>query len=671
LLDEQPIKQSEIVVIGENQDNNLGKAQMGMQKLTVGELQTIPVLLGERDVLKTIQCLPGVQSAGDGTVGFYVRGGSSDQNLILLDEATVYNASHLLGLFSVFNSDAIKDVTLYKGDIPAEYGSRLSSVLDMKMKDGNDKTFGVSGGIGLISSRLNIEGPIVSGKGSFSIAARRTYADLFLKLSTDTSVNQSKLYFYDLNAKANYQIDDNNRVFLSGYFGKDVLGFENTLGIDWGNTTATLRWNHLFGERMFCNTSFIFSKYDYSINLDYIDKVNITSRIHDFSIKQDFQYFADARNGVNFGFVSIYHTIVPGMAKDVSSYRISELNLSDKYGWENALYVSHEYKLSERMSLKYGGRLTTFSMMGPGNFYSYDEAGIATDTVSFSPGIFVKTYLNIEPRIAVSCILNENSSVKASYGRTTQNLHLISNSTSDNPTDIWIPSSNNVRPEIADQFSLGYFRNFDDNEYECSTEIYYKSMQNEIDYKNGADLVFNDQVESQLLFGKGRSYGIELFLKKKYGRFNGWIGYTLSRTERQIDGVNNGSYYPARQDRTHDISLIGMYQLSDSWVLSSTWIYYTGNAVTYPSGKYEVAGNVVSYYSERNGGRMPPYHRLDIGATWKGERSSWTFSLYNAYGRDNPYTITFRRSKSDPTKTEAVQTSLFKFVPSITYNFKF
>ena len=673
-LNEQLNELSEVVVLSQRKNENITKIEMGAQKLDTKDLKNIPVLFGEKDVLKTIQLLPGIKPAGEGSSGFSVRGGATDQNLILLDEATVYNASHLMGFFSVFNSDAIKDISVYKGNEPSEYGGRLSSVLDIKMNDGNDKKFGVSGGIGLISSRLTIEGPIVKDKGSFIISARRTYADLFLKLSSDTTINKAKLYFYDLNAKANYRIDDKNRIYLSGYFGQDVLGLSNSFGINWGNSTATLRWNHLFSNRLFSNTSLIFSNYDYKIHINNGIEMNIISRIQDYCLKQDFQLYAGTTSTLKFGFNSIYHEIIPGAI--TASSAVDLKTLTNKYAWENALYISHQYNFSNKLSVDYGARLSAFSLLGPGNFYSYDPNGNTTDTTTYTSGQFVKSYIYLEPRATFNYILNPQSSLKASYSRNIQNLHLLSNSTSGSPTDLWIPSSNNVKPEIADQVSLGYYHNFSDNQYEFFSEIYYKDLKNQIDYKNGAELNFNENVESQILFGKGRAYGLELFLKKKYGRFNGWISYTLSRTELQFDQINNGNYYPAKQDRTHDVSIVGIYDLNKHWTFSATWVYYTGNAVTFPTGKYQIDGKTTMYYSDRNANRMPAYHRLDLGATYIVKKtpkfeSSWTFSLYNAYGRDNAYMITFRDDPNDPTKTQAVQTTLFRFVPSFTYNFKF
>lgn len=668
---------AEVVVSAAKKNDNVTRALMGVQKLTTREINNIPVLFGEKDVLKTIQLLPGIQFAGDGNSGFYVRGGGADQNLILLDEATVYNPSHLLGFFSTFNSDAIKDITVYKGGMPAEYGGRLSSVVDIKMNDGNYKTYHVGGGIGLISTRLNAEGPIVRDRGSFSISGRRTYADLFLKLSPDSSVNDNSLYFYDLNVKANYKFDERNHVYLSGYFGRDNLAFGNTFGIDYGNATGTARWNHVFSSRLFSNTSLIYSKYSYKIRINSNNNdIGYTSNIRDADLKEDLQYYIDADNKIDFGFSAIHHTIAPGIISASASSSFNSLALQNKYSLENAVYVSHEWSPAAKLRLDYGLRATDFLVFGPGNFYTYDPAGNTTDSVHYNSGDIVKTYTNLEPRFSVSFQLDGSSSVKASYNRNTQVLHLLSNSTSADPTDLWIPSSNNVKPEIADQESIGYFRNFKDNRYEFSAETYYKSMQNQIDYRNGAQLIANENVESQLLFGKGRAYGLELFFKKKAGRFTGWVSYTLSRTELKIDGVNQNNWYPARQDRTHDISLVGIYQASRKWTISATWVYYTGNAVTWPNGKYEVDGQTAFYYTERNAYRMPAYHRMDVAATLQGRKrkrfeGSWTFSVYNLYGRENAYSIVFQNDPNDPAKTQALQYALFRFVPSVTYNFKF
>jgi hypothetical protein len=665
----------EVKVKALKKDQNVTDAQMGMTKLNMTEINKIPVLMGERDVIKTMTLLPGIKSAGEGNTGFNVRGGASDQNLILLDEAPVYNASHLLGFFSTFNSDAIKDVQIYKGGMPAEYGGRLSSVLDIKMKEGNDKNYSVSGGLGLISSRLNIEGPIVKEKGSFIITGRRTYVDQFLKLSKKYKDN--KLYFYDVNAKANYRINKNNRIFLSGYFGRDKIGVGNAFGIDWGNVTGTARWNHVFNSKWFSNTSLIYSNYDYKIAIKSgTTDFDITSRIKDINFKHEFNFFPNPKNSIKIGINSIYHTVVPGQVDSKGTTGINDVKLQDRYAWENAIYASNEWKPTEKLSVIYGLRLTSFSALGKGDFYTYDTNGKVIATKTYGAGEFVKTYVNLEPRISASYLVGTSNSVKAAYARNVQNLHLISNSTTTSPTDLWIASNNNIKPEISDQVSAGYFQNFNDNNYELSVEAYYKTMQNQIDYKNGANTQANDKIEGELLSGKGRAYGIELLLRKKTGRFTGWAGYTLSRTERKINQINNGNWYAARQDRTHDISLVGMYDLTKRWTISGTWVYNTGNAVTFPTGKYSIDNQVFFSYTDRNAYRMPAYHRLDIGATYTKKRSdrresSWSFSLYNAYGRQNAYSIDFEEDPNDASKTQAVKTSLFRWVPSITYNFKF
>ena len=668
---------NEVVVTDEKKDQNITATQMGVDKLDIKQIQAIPVFFGEKDVLKTLQLLPGVKSVGDGSSGFYVRGGNSSQNLILLDEATVYNASHLLGFFSVFNSDAIKDVTLYKGTQPAEFGGRLSSVLDIKMKDGNDQKLSVSGGIGLIASRLNIEAPLKKNKGSFIISARRTYADEVLKLvSKNPMLKNAKLYFYDVNLKANYRLNDRNRIYLSGYLGKDVLGAGN-FGLNYGNITGTLRLNHLFNDKFFSNTSLIFTNYDYKITASFgANSLDIISRIQDYSLKQDFQYFLNSKNKIKFGLQSVFHKLIPGSITTTSNSPLSKRGVPNKFAWENAIYLSHEIRFTDKFSIEYGARLTSFTLLGPGTFYSYNANDVVTDSGKYTQTQSVKTYYNLQPRATFNYVLNPKSSIKGNYARNAQYLHLLQNTTSGNPTDLWIPSSNNVKPELCDQFSLGYFRNFLNNMFETSIETYYKNYQNQIDYINGAQLNLNANVESQLLYGKGRSYGAELFIKKKSGRLTGWLGYTLSRTERKINGINNDSWYPATQDITHYITAVGILQLTKKWTASLAFVYYTGNAVTFPSGKYEVNGQVVFYYTQRNGYRMPAYNRLDVGFTYQAKKtakfeSSWNFSCYNAYGRENPYSITFQVNPNNPQQTQAVMTYLFRWVPSITYNFKF
>ncbi|MFC3758040.1 TonB-dependent receptor domain-containing protein [Chryseobacterium tructae] len=663
----------EVVVSGVKKDKNLSSAQMGTETLNIKSIEKLPVLFGEKDVMKTIQLLPGIKSNGEGSSGFSVRGGATDQNLILLDEAPVYNASHLLGFFSTFNSDALKDASIIKGNSPAQYGGRLSSVMDVKMKDGNNQNYNVNGGIGLISSRLSVEGPLQKEKSSFIVSGRRTYADLFLKSSKDYKDN--KLYFYDLNLKANYQINENNRIYLSGYFGRDVLGLGDTFNTDWGNTTATLRWNSIINSKLFSNTSFIYSNYDYKISLKNNEsEFNLNSKIQDWNLKQDFTWFAGNKHSVRFGLQSIYHTLTPSSA---SGTIVNSYSRSPRYSWENAVYINDDFKATEKLTINYGMRLSLFSVLGGDTFNTY-ENGILTGSQYLEKGKFGKTYTNLEPRITANYRINEVSSVKGGYSRNTQNLHLLSNSSSGNPTDQWIGSSYSVKPEIADQISVGYSRNFNNNNYEVNAEIYYKSMQNQIDFKNGAQIGFSTaaDVESELLFGKGRAYGLELIAKKKSGKLTGWISYTLSKTERKIDGINDNQWYNARMDKTHDLSIVATYQLNPRWTLSGLFLYSTGNAVTFPVGKYELNGQTIFQYNSRNADRMPAYHRMDLSATYEPEsnkrfRGSWTFGIYNLYGRENAYTITFEDNPNNPGTTRAMQTSLFRWVPNITYNFKF
>jgi len=667
----------EVVIAAQRKDENIVNPQMGLQKITVKEINNVPVLLGERDVLKTLQLLPGIKSAGEGNSGFYVRGGSTDQNLILLDEAPVYNASHLLGFFSTFNSDAIKDVSVYKGGMPAQYGGRLSSVLDIKMNEGNRKEFTSEGGIGLISSRVKIEAPIVRDKGAFMISARRTYLDAFLALSPDSSVRGNTLYFYDVNAKANYQINERNTVYLSGYFGRDKLGLKETFGFNWGNSTFTLRWNHLFSNRLFSNTSLIYSNYNYVIsNLVTENSFEVNSSIKNFNLKQDFEYSLSSGHNLKFGLNAIQHTIEPGKLLAGSESSVNETDYEDRKGIELAAYVSDEWSVSDHMNIVYGLRLSSFSPTGPGNFKTYDEDGNTIEIVPYKDNEIIRNYINLEPRISANYQLTASSSLKAAYTRNVQNIHLMSNSTSTSPTDLYIMNSNNVKPEIADQVAAGYFRNFNDDKYEFSAEVYYKWMQNQIEYRSGTDLRGNANVEADLLYGDGRAYGIELFLKKRFGRFNGWIGYTLSKTERQFDAINNARWFNAKQDRTHDLSLVGIYKAGPRWTFSSVFVYNTGNAVTYPSGKYQLNGRTIFYYTDKNGYRTPAYHRLDVSATLEGKpgkrlQSSWSFGIYNLYNRQNAFSIDFEDNPDDNTKTQAVRTTLFGIIPSVTWNFKF
>ncbi len=667
----------EIVVNDKKNDENIKSTQMGTSKIVPKEIAKVPVLLGEKDILKTIQLLPGISSAGEGNSGFIVRGGTADQNLIILDEAPVYNASHLLGFFSVFNSDAIKNVKMIKGISESEYGGRLSSVLDINMKDGSNKNYSAYGGIGLISSRLTIEGPIVKDKGSFIISGRRTYADLFLPLFADDKLKDSKLYFYDLNAKLNYSFGESDRIFFSGYTGRDIFNFNKEFGFNWGNTTGTLRWNHIFSDKLFANTTLIYSDYNYDINFEDVKQsTTVSSGIRDINFKQDFQYYLNSNNTFKFGLNGIYHTFHPGEISVSGNTNLNSKKIDDNYVFEGNLYIGHQWKITELLKLSYGLRFSSFNLLGKGKAYSFDEEGNVTNKIEYESGELIKSYNNFEPRIALNYLLDETSSVKLGYARNTQNIHLLSTSTTSTPLDIWQPSTSIIQPEISDLVSIGYFKNFSNNVYRTSVELYYKDMRNLIEYKNGADIFLNEFIESQLVFGKGSSYGLEFFLEKKIGRFTGWLSYTLSKTERVFDEINNGIKFPARHDRTHDIALVGIYNLNKKIALSFNWIYYTGLAATFPSGKYEIEGETINYYTERNGYRMPDYHRLDLGATYYFKKTidsemSLTFSVYNAYARKNAYRITFRESETDQNKTEAVRLALFSIVPSITFNFKF
>jgi hypothetical protein len=662
---------AEVVVSTKRKDDNLTKAQIGTETLNMQSISKVPVIFGEKDVLKTIQLLPGVKSAGEGNSGFYVRGGAADQNLILLDEAPVYNASHLLGFFSTFNSDAIKDATLIKGNGPAQYGGRLSSVLDVKMKDGNNKNYTVNGGLGLISSRLSIEGPIQEDKSSFILSGRRTYADVFLKASEKFKDNI--LYFYDLNAKANYKIDDKNRIYFSGYFGQDELGLGSSFRINWGNKTGTIRWNRIVNNKLFLNTSFIYSDYSYNVGLKNGEtNFNVNSNIKDINLKQDYTYYLNPKNTIRFGFNSILHTITPSVFSGTVNNNINKVG---RNGLENALYFNNNFKANQQLTFDYGLRISAYSIMGGDQYNVYNNNAI-TQSILLQKNEFGKTYMNVEPRFTSNYRINDLSSVKIAYARNVQHLHLLSNATAASPSDQWIGNSYNIKPELADQTSIGYARNFKNNTYELGAELYYKRMQNQLDYKDGTNINTIADVESSLLYGVGRAYGFEFLAKKKIGLFSGWISYTLSKTERKIDGINDGNWYNAKQDRTHDVSIVTILELNPKWTVSGVFVYSTGNAVTFPTGKYALGEQTIYQYANRNANRMPDYHRLDISATYENKNKkknagSWNFSLYNVYGRENAYQISFQDDPSDNSKTQIIQTALFRWVPSITYNFKF
>lgn len=664
----------EVVVTSSKNETELRSTEMSTASLDMKEAKLVPVIFGEQDVLKTIQLLPGVSSGGDGSAGFYVRGGDADQNFILLDEAPVYNASHLLGFFSVFNSDALKDVKLYKGGIPAQYGGRLSSVLDVRMKNGNAKSWSASGGIGLISSRLTVEGPIQEDQGSVIVSGRRTYADLLLRAFNEDFAETS-LYFYDLNAKANYKLGDKDRLYLSGYFGQDVFSLSGA-GLDWGNITGTLRWNHVFSDQLFANTSFIYSDYNYGFAVDNAGtNVNLSSGIFDYNLKQDYHWYPNLNNQVQFGWNVVYHQFKPGaFSAESDGETLESVDIAEQQAVETGIYLDNEQKLNDQWAIYYGLRLSTFSNLGPYEVKEYNEADEEISSTEYASGDWYNTYYNFEPRFSVSYLVDETKSVKFSANRMTQYLHLLSNSTASSPTDIWIPSSPLVSPSLADQVAVGYFQNIGDQAWEFSVEAYYKRLQNLVDYEDGAESFLNPDIEAELVFGQGRAYGAEFYLKKNTGKWTGWLSYTLSKSERQFEDINNGDWFSARQDRTHDISLVSMYQLNPRWTLSASWVYYTGDAVTLPVGKYEIDGETITLYNERNGGRMPDYHRLDLGATWtlkdtERYHSDLNFSVYNAYNQKNAFSIDFEENESG--ETEAVKTYLFGIVPSITWNFTF
>ncbi|NTW25984.1 MAG: TonB-dependent receptor, partial [Lentimicrobium sp.] len=620
------------------------------------------------------------QSTAEGSSGFSVRGGSPDQNLILLDEAIVYNASHLLGFFSVFNNDAIKDVALYKGDIPASSGGRLSSLLDIRMKDGNLKTLSGAGGIGTISSRLTLEGPIIKDRTSFLVAGRRTYVDIFLPLAKNEDIRDNILYFYDFNAKINHRIDEKNRIFMSGYFGRDV--FSNDFArMSLGNQTGTFRWNHLFSQKLFSNFTVIHSLYDYQLGTAEGNASSFIwkSKMQNQSVKGDFTWFVNPGNTLKFGTSVIYHTFDPGKAEGTGSESLfTTYELPRNYAIEYGVYISNEQKITEKLMLKYGVRFSAFQNIGPGTIYNYDQDYNATDSIVYNKSKIFNTYHAFEPRLGLNYILSPSSSIKASYSRTVQYVQLAQNSTAGTPLDLWFPSSPNVKPQKADQFAIGYFRNLKENTIETSAEVYYKSMTDVIDFKDNAELLLNPELEGELRIGKGWSYGLELMVRKNSGKLSGWVSYTLSATRREIEDINDGQSYRAPYEKPHNISIVLNYEFSERAVLSGNWVYSTGAPVTFPTGRAVVGNVIVPIYSSRNAYRLPDYHRLDLSFAikeknkknrkWQGE---WNFSVYNAYGRKNAWAINFIQDPNNPNQTYAEKTYLFSIIPAITYNFKF
>ena len=670
----------EVVVSSQRKDANVTLNRMSSQQVSITTIRKMPALMGEVDLLKAVQLLPGVVSAGEGTSSFSVRGGGIDQNLIILDEATIYNASHMMGFFSVFNNDAIKNMTLYKGDIPAAYDGRLASLLDIHMRDGNSKKISGSGGIGLISSRLTLEGPIGSDKTSFIVSARRTYADLFLKLSSDKDINKNKLYFYDFNAKINHRIDENNRIFLSGYFGQDL--FKNAdAGFNFGNATLTGRWNHLFSQKLFSNFSLNYSRYNYGLQSTMGNESNFDWKynMQDMSLKADFSYFITPENTMKFGYNTVLHKLKPGTvtstggATSYDNYILPDIN-----AFEQALYVSDEYQASKRLSIKAGLRLTAFSSIGSGTVYNYDSNFNSIDSTVYKSGHIIKTFYRLSPRLGINYLLDKQSSVKASYARTNQFLQMASNSTAGTPLDLWFTAGKNIKPQTCDQYAVGYFRNFLNNQLEGSVEVFYKDMQNTIDFRDHADLLLNKKLDGELRFGNSRAYGAEFQIQKNEGKLTGWVSYTYSRAERTIQGINNNETYLAPYDRPSTIYIVGNYELNERLSFGANFIYATGQPITYPIARMEVGDVVLPVYSKRNEYRMPDYHRLDVSLTWKPKTKKkrawsgeWNFSVYNIYGHKNAWAINFVNDQDNAYKTKAEMTYLFTFVPSVTYNFKF
>ncbi|MGE4346259.1 MAG: carboxypeptidase-like regulatory domain-containing protein [Flavobacteriaceae bacterium] len=683
-----------IEISGNSKAVNIRKPEMSVNKLSVEEIKKMPVVLGEVDILKSILTLPGVTNAGEGSSGFNVRGGAADQNLILLDEATMYSSSHLFGFFSVFNSDAIKDLKLYKGGIPSRFGGRVSSVLDIYQKEGNGKEFHGTGGIGAISSRLMLEGPIVKDKLSFLVAGRSSYAHLFLKL-TD---NKNSAYFYDLNTKISYKINENNNLYLSGYFGRDVFDIQNALKNTFGNSFLNLRWNHIISDNLFTNMSMIYSDYYYGLTLDFVG-FNWDSGIENYNFKYDFKHYLSNDLQLNYGTNLIYYDFNPGKISPIDETSgINPQQFEKKYAFEPSFYVDAEQNITENISVNYGIRYSMFYRLGGQNLNVYTddtpvlfnqelqiyEKATPIGIEHYGRNKKIADFNNFEPRLAVAFTLDGNQSIKVSYNRMTQYIHLISNTSSATPLDVWAPSGKYIKPQLLDQYAIGYFRNFKDKEYSLETEVFYKDVQNRIDYIDGADLIGNDAIEQVILNGKSRTYGWEVLLRKNTGKLSGFIAYTLSRSEQQTPGrtqfetgINNGEWYKTPYDKVHDLSVTASYELSPKWNFGAIFALQSGRPVTYPNGYYEYQGINVPSYSLRNENRLPAYHHLDVSATYipkpqkkKGWQSEWVFSIYNLYNRKNAASISFRQNE-DSGRNEAVRLSIFGIIPSVTYNFKF
>lgn len=688
----------EVIISAEKEQSIVQSVEMSVNKLDIKTISKIPAFLGEVDVIRSLQQLPGVATVGEGASGFNVRGGSVGQNLILLDEASVYNSSHLLGFFSVFNPDAVKDTKLYKAAIPAQYGGRLASLLDVRMKEGNNKEFEANGGIGTIFSRLSLEAPIVKDKGSFIVAGRRSYIDVLAKPFVDVLQDGAKLNFYDLTGKANYNINEKNKIFLSGYLGRDVFFFDGDQGFSWGNKTGTLRYNKIFNDRLFANFSGIFSEYDYSLQFgeDDRDFFKWKSSITNLTFKPSFSYFVNADNEVSFGAELTYYSFDPANASGASNGEVIDISLPKKYNTELALYLGNDQKITDKISVQYGLRYSEFYSIGPGTKVTYNDTipgrrRTPISEESVASGEIISSYGNFEPRISVKAQLTANSSVKASYNRMVQYLHLISNTTASNPLDVWTPSSDNIKPELGDQYTAGYFRSFGkDDGYEFSVESYYRQTENQIDYIDGANLLINEYLEGDLLTGRGRAYGLEFYLQKKEGKFNGWIAYTLGKTELQVDGINNGDWYATRYDQRHNLKLTGFYDVNKRLSLSANFTLVSGTPATFPTSRYVVQGILIPYNANetRNNVRLPAFHRLDLSLRLEGKTVKsngkarkntdyWVFGLYNVYARKNPFSIYFtqgdkRIPAGSAINSEARQLAIIgTIIPSVSYNFHF
>ncbi|MFT4832309.1 MAG: hypothetical protein ACI815_001962 [Psychroserpens sp.] len=693
-LDEEAEELEEVILVEDVEKLNIRKPQMSVNTLSAGTIKKIPVVLGEADVIKSILLLPGVTSAGEGASGFNVRGGAADQNLILLDEAIIFNSSHLFGFFSVFNPDAIKDIKLFKGGIPAKYGGRLSSVLDIYQKDGNSKELKISGGIGAVSSRLLVEGPLEKDRSAFLIGGRASYAHLFLPLFD----NDNKAYFYDLNTKLNYKIDNNNNIYLSGYFGRDVFSISERFVNVYGNSVFNLRWNHLFSDRLFSNLSLIYSDYFYGLELDFVG-FKWNSGIRNFNIKYDFKQYISNTFQLNYGLNEIYYNFNPGeIEPNREDSGIIAEQLTQKYANEFAAYIDAEHQVTDQLTLQYGLRWSNFMRLGQDELNKYQDNNPVVFNDEFQ--IYEKarpignesskrterlaTFNTLEPRLALALALNDQSSIKASYNHMAQYLSLLSNTSSPTPLDVWTPSGPYVKPQLLDQYALGYFKNYKDNEYSLATEIFYKDIDNRIDYIDGADLIANNAIEQVILNGQARAYGLEFSLNKNEGALQGWVAYTLSKSEQRTPGrtsfepgINMGNWYDTGYDKTHDISINASYELNSKWSFNSNFIFQTGQPTNYPIGQYEFKALVIPVYGGRNEQRLPAYHRWDIAATLTPRKNKnrnlqgeWVFSIYNIYNRRNAASINFEQNQ-DTGSNEAIRTAIFGLVPSVTYNFKF